>query len=162
MKEFETAKMDQGTRLLTVILLILMPLFAVTPFFIKPAQPVPAVALMIILIGAVVISYGFVPKSIEVSESRIIIKNLYGRVAINIKDIKTLEQITTLGFNFRTFGVGGLFGYFGYFNKGEVWYVTNRHKKVRITLQSGKIYMISPGDPEKFVATVTESRNFTG
>jgi hypothetical protein len=55
--------------------------------------------------------------------------------------------------------VGGLFGYFGYFNGKEVWYVTNTHKKVKIVLESGKVYMISPENTDDFVQEVEQRRN---
>ncbi|MDQ0475701.1 PH domain-containing protein [Chryseobacterium sp. MDT2-18] len=154
MKEFVTAKMDDRTKIFTLILLVLLPLLALSSFFMQPPKPVVSVVLTILLISVIVISYGLVPKRIAISDDQILIRNLFGAVIININEIKTADKIEKTGLNLRTFGVGGLFGYFGYFNGRDVWYVTNIHKKVKMILKSGKIYMISPENPDNFLQEV--------
>ncbi|QBO59129.1 PH domain-containing protein [Chryseobacterium salivictor] len=154
MKEFVTAKMDDRTKIFTLILLVLLPLLALSSFFMQPPKPVVSVVLTILLFSVIVISYGLVPKRIAISDDQILIRNLFGAVIININEIKTADKIEKTGLNLRTFGVGGLFGYFGYFNGRDVWYVTNIHKKVKMILKSGKIYMISPENPDNFLQEV--------
>ncbi|KIA83401.1 hypothetical protein OA84_07725 [Kaistella solincola] len=154
MKEFKTAEMDGRTKLLTIILLVLLPLLAISSFFIRPQKLSISLLLTVVFIAVIFISYAFVPKRIALSSEQILIQNLFGAVVINLNEIKSVEELKKTGLNLRTFGVGGLFGYFGYFNGRDVWYVTNIYKKVKITLKSGKIYMLSPENPETFVAEI--------
>lgn len=156
MKEFKTAKMDNKTKIITIILLIALPLLSITSFFLQPPKPIVSVFLTVLLSVVILISYGLVPKRIAISDSQILIKNLFGSIVINIEEISTLERIEKIGFNIRTFGVGGLFGYFGYFNGNDTWYVTNIHKKVKMILKSGKKYMMSPENTDDFVNTVQQ------
>ena len=84
---------------------------------------------------------------------------MFVNIKIPVENIEKIERFEKIGFNFRTFGVGGLFGYFGYFNSNDVWYVTNIKKKVKITMKSGKIYMISPENPDDFLNTISQRSN---
>ena len=79
-------------------------------------------------------------------------------IKIPFQDIQNIEACPNIGLNIRTLGVGGVFGHFGYYNGNDVWYVTNIHNKVKITMKSGKIYMISPENPEEFIKIV---KNFS-
>lgn len=153
-KEFQTAKMDRTTRIITIIVFLFLLLFPFSTFLFDKPELVFIVTSFILMYGAIFISYGFVPKRIAISYDQILIKNLFGSVIINSKEIETIGQIEKEGINFRTFGIGGLFGYFGYFNGRDVWYVTNPHKKVKILLESGKVYMISPENAEDFIKEV--------
>ena len=92
------------------------------------------------------------------NDKTIVIKNNFVNIKIPFDDINTIEENPKIGLNIRTMGVGGLFGHFGYFNGNDVWYVTNIHNKVKITMKSGKIYMISPENPEEFIKKV---KNFS-
>lgn len=105
---------------------------------------------VVILLGAVVSSYLMIPK-LSVDAETISITNNFVKIRIPVAEIEKVERFNRIGFNIRTFGVGGLFGYFGYFNGNDVWYVTNIKKKVKITMKSGKIYMISPENPDQFI-----------
>ncbi|KIA90466.1 PH domain-containing protein [Kaistella jeonii] len=150
MKEFQTAKMDGRTRTMTIILVLFLLLFPFISFFFEPRRTVISIFSLVIMYGVILISYGFVPKKITITESQILIKNLYGKIRINLNEIYSISKVKKTGFNLRTFGVGGLFGYFGYFNGKDIWYVTNIHKKIKITLKSGKVYMLSPENPDDF------------
>ena len=162
MKEFSTAKMDETTKMITIIVLLFLILFPISSFFFEPPKPAISIVSFILMYGVIFISYGFIPKRIAVSTDQILIKNLFGSVVINIKEIETLGTLEKIGLNLRTAGVGGLFGYFGYFNGKDVWYVTNTKKKVKMILQSGKVYMISPENPDDFVKEVQKRKNELG
>lgn len=95
-----------------------------------------------------------IPK-ISANEEKIEVKNKFVDFYIPINSIEKIEKIEKLGLNLRTFGIGGVFGHFGYFNGNDVWYVTNSYKKVKITMKSGKIYMISPENPEEFIQYIS-------
>ena len=158
MKEFQTAKMDSSTKIFTFIFggigvgAIFMLLF-----FRKPEQNFLWITL-VILFAALVSAYLLIPK-IKVNKKMICIKNMFVNIKIPVENIEKIERFEKIGFNFRTFGVGGLFGYFGYFNGNDVWYVTNIKKKVKITMKSGKIYMISPENPDDFFNTISQRSN---
>lgn len=152
--EFSTAKMDGTTKMVTIIVSLLLLSLPLLSLLLEPPKLIVSATSFILLYGVIVISYGFIPKIIEVSRDQILIKNLYGPVIININQIDHFQKIEKIGMNIKTFGVGGLFGYFGYFNGGEVWYVTNTQKKVRIVLKTGKTYVISPENPDDFVKVV--------
>ena len=158
MKEFHTAKMDGTTKTITIIASLFLILFPISSFFFEPPKPVISISSFVLMYGAVFIAYGFIPKRIAVSNDQILVKNLFGSVLININEIETIDKIEKTGLNLRTFGVGGVFGYFGYFNGRDVWYVTNIHKKVKITVDSGKIYMISPENPADFENVISQRK----
>ena len=92
------------------------------------------------------------------NDKTIVIKNNFVNIKIPFDDINTIEENPKIGLNIRTMGVGGLFGHFGYFNGNDVWYVTNIHNKVKIETKTGKVYMISPENPEEFIKIV---KNFS-
>ena len=159
MKEFVTAKMDETTKMITIIVLLFLILFPISSFFFEPPKPAISIISFVLMYGVIFISYGFIPKRIAVSTDQILIKNLYGSIIINIKEIETFGTLEKTGVNLRTAGNGGLFGNFGYFNGKDVWYVTNTKKKVKMVLHSGKVYMISPENPDDFVKEVQKRKN---
>ncbi len=61
-----------------------------------------------------------------------------------------------MGWAIRIFGVGGLFGYFGKFANKEMgnmtWYATRRDKTVLVTTTGNKKIIVTPDEPEAFVA----------
>lgn len=158
-KEFSTAKMDATTKVITIVVVLLLLSLPLLSLLLEPPKLLVSISGFILLYGVIIISYGFIPKRIAVSHDQILIKNLYGPMIININEIQSAIKIDQLGLNIRTFGVGGLFGYFGYFNGGDVWYVTNTHKKVKVVLKTGKIYMISPENPDDFLKAVHNQLN---
>ena len=159
MKEFNTAKMDGTTKTITIVVLFFLILFPISSFFFEPPKPIISVTSFVLMYGAIFIAYGFIPKRIAISSDQILIKNIFGSIVINIMEIESFGKIEKLGLNIRTFGVGGLFGYFGRFNGGDLWYVTHTHKKVKIILKSGKIYMISPENPDDFVNEIQQRKS---
>ena len=158
MKEFNTAKMDSTTKTITIVVVFFLILFPISSFSFEPPKPIISVISFLLMYGAIFIAYGLIPKRIAISVDQILIKNLFGSILINIKEIESFNKIQKLGLNLRTFGVGGLFGYFGRFNEGDIWYVTNTHKKVKIILKSGKVYMISPEHPDDFINEIQQRK----
>ena len=141
MKEFANAKMDKWTLFYT-ILYIFFSIGMVIFMFETEESKFPLILVGSILSGAFIFAYFMIPK-ISLSENAIHVKNAFVNFKISIQDIGQIEKVEKLGLNIRTFGAGGVFGYFGYFNGNDVWYVTNIYKKVKITMKSGKIYMLS-------------------
>lgn len=155
MKNF-TSKMDKKTGLMTTSFVV----FAVAVPFVMYKLGAPRVSLFmvsLIMALAFITSYMMIPQ-LFLNDKTIVIKNNFVNIKIPFDDINTIEENPKIGLNIRTMGVGGLFGHFGYFNGNDVWYVTNINNKVKITMKSGKIYMISPENPEEFIKKV---KNFS-
>lgn len=145
----DTASMDRWTKLYTWLFVFFY--FGMVYFMINSKTPINAVVIVSgILWAAFLVSYLMVPK-IFTEQNEIVIKNLFTTIHIPVDSIRSIEAYPRIGLNVRTMGVGGIFGFFGYFNWGEVWYVTNIYKKVKMVTNGGKIYVISPENPEAFV-----------
>lgn len=148
--------MDKRTGLMTTSFVV----FAVAVPFVMYKLGAPRVSLFmvsLIMALAFITSYMMIPQ-LFLNDKTIVIKNNFVNIKIPFDDINTIEENPKIGLNIRTMGVGGLFGHFGYFNGNDVWYVTNINNKVKITRKSGKIYMISPENPEEFIKKV---KNFS-
>lgn len=126
--------------------------------FNQNAPIVVTLVLILILTSAFLISYLMVPK-ITLNKDSISIKNMFVNFNILINEIEKIEKIETTAYgNIRNFGVGGIFGYFGFFNGNDVWYVTNIYKKVKVVMDNGKVYMISPETPVAFVEEIKKRK----
>ena len=155
MKNF-TSKMDKKTGLMTTFFVV----FAVAVPFIMFKTGAPRVALFVvslIMSLAFITSYMMIPQ-LFIDQKIIIVKNSFVNIKIPFQDIQHIEACPNIGLNIRTLGVGGVFGHFGYYNGNDVWYVTNVYHKVKIETKTGKVYMISPENPEEFIKIV---KNFS-
>ncbi|WP_234110639.1 PH domain-containing protein [Chryseobacterium sp. R2A-55] len=161
MKEFPTAKMDKIMLMMTfffggiciaVIFTAVYQIWIGEYFTIFPG---------ILVLAALITSYLLIPK-ISVNQGEIRVKNSFVDFPIRFSEVAEITRIEKLRFVIRTFGVGGLFGNFGYFNGNDVWYVTNRRKKVQIKMKSGKVYMLSPENPDEFINYIQTQTDFPG
>ena len=143
---FRTASMDTYTKVMTIVFIIF---FSVVIFSLVQSDQKFVFWPVSIMVAAIVTAYLMVPK-IDLEQGSLKIKNSFVNIQVPVKSIKNVELITKTAFNYRTFGIGGLFGYFGYFNGNDVWYVTNIRKKVKIQTER-KTYLISPEEPQKFI-----------
>lgn len=104
------------------------------------------------------ISFAFSPINYEVSAQHLSIHRLLIDVNIDRNQIKSVELLDKeqLTWVIRTFGVGGLFGYYGKFANTKLgsmtWYATRRDKTVLIETIDNKKIILTPDEPEKFVA----------
>jgi len=110
--------------------------------------------LLIIYLGA----FLFRPIDYSLSHDGITIRRLIKDVKIAREQIVSVEVINSnkIEGSIRTFGVGGLFGYYGKFANFELgsttWYATRRQKTVLIKTINNKKIILTPDEPEKFVA----------
>lgn len=125
--------------------------------------PIWYVALLlwsIILVSAAFGVYGY-----SIQNEKLKILRLGWSKDIKLSEIQDIQvkPNAMLG-SFRRFGIGGLFGYIGYFSNsilgGYKAYSTHTKKTVLIKLQGEQI-VVSPDDPEKFVATVKRKKDKT-
>lgn len=99
------------------------------------------------------------PVSYSINNGDIIIQKQAGKVIIAKSDIQSVSVISKKDIDgaIRTFGVDGLFGFFGKFSNRKLgamtWYIKRTDKLVLITTVQKKI-VISPDEPETFVAAL--------
>lgn len=152
MKTFPTAKMDQQTRIFTILFGVICFLVIGFGFYEILTEKEFALTFPVAIVCiALISSYLMVPTISVDAQKNILIKNSFVNFKIVKEEIANVQIITGKKFIIRTFGVGGMFGYFGYFNGNDVWYVTNVDKKIQIKMKSGKTYMISPENTEDFL-----------
>ena len=102
--------------------------------------------------------FAFRPINYILTTEKLIIHRPLLNVKINRDEIKSIEQIAKEkpGNTFRTFGVEGLFGYFGKFANTKLgsmtWYAMREDKAVLITTSDNKKILLTPDNPEEFVA----------
>lgn len=107
------------------------------------------------------IPFVFRPIIYEISIDKLIIHRLLKDININRNLIKSVELIDKekIGFPIRTFGVGGFFGYYGKFSNKKIgsmtWYATRLDKFVLIKTVNNKKIILTPDEPERFVANFT-------
>lgn len=152
MKEFN-AKMNKGTKIMTVIVICIIIASVSTPVFIsKDAGWLPSAITFGILLPIIIISYLLRPVKYIIEDRFLIIQKGIGSKEIERNEITDIRNVTAkdIGTGIRTFGVGGFFGYYGkfYYKKiGSVTaYVTNPEKLIYIKTKKGKQYLISPDD----------------
>ena len=104
------------------------------------------------------LAFAFRPvKYIVTGEEVIVVRPLLD-VHLKRSDFQTVglvERGETSG-SIRILGVGGLFGYYGSFANFSLgrmtWYATRRDKQVLIYTKDKKKIVVTPNDPEGFVA----------
>ena len=155
MKNF-TAKPDKWTKFYTYFFIV-FSIALVCFIYLAHVPKAVIIITLAILFLAFLVSYLMIPK-ILIEDKNIVIKNIFTSIILSPSEIKTIEKHPKISMNVRTFGVGGIFGFFGYFNWGEVWYVTNIYKKIKITTQKNKVYMISVENPSEFLEEINKLR----
>lgn len=120
----------------------------------------------IIIFAVYVFAYAYHPVAYELKGDTLIIKRPFSNVVINKSDIQNVALVDVEKVNrntIRTCGVGGLFGYYGRFANPELggmtWYATNTKNTVLICLCNNKKIVLTPDEPESFVASMMKPVN---
>ncbi|MBF0693793.1 MAG: hypothetical protein IR153_01895 [Flavobacterium sp.] len=155
------ASVDRFTKLTTVLCSLLIVGLPVVIFLnLEEDESYGVLAVPVILIVVMFVISRYRPIGYQVTPSEILILRPTGTVSLKRSEISTIEILPKerLKRSIRTFGVGGFFGYWGEFSNKQMgpmtWYVTRRDNPVLIQTTKGKKIIISPDEPEKFVATV--------
>ncbi|RZK25712.1 MAG: hypothetical protein EOO43_04800 [Flavobacterium sp.] len=104
------------------------------------------------------IVFAFRPLNYTLTSDQLIISRLFPNVSIDRNDIKSLELLNEqdIRSSVRTLGVGGLFGYFGKFANLKLgsmtWYATRTDRTVLVRTVDKRKIILTPDEPEKFVA----------
>ena len=134
--------------------IIILGLFSIF----KDAERAIPISISIILLLIYFIVFAFRPIDYEISSGKLIIRRPFVDVKIELSQIKTVELLDEekIGQAFRTFGVGGLFGYFGKMSSSKLGsltlYATRRNKTVLVQTVNDKKIILTPDEPEKFIA----------
>lgn len=155
---FKTS-LDNLAKGVTLGITILFAGLIIGQFFIGYQEGgVVAVFIPVLLLLIYFTAYWFRPVNYEVTPENLIIHRAFSSVKIDKDLIKSVELLDKkdLRWSFRTFGVGGLFGYYGKFANTTLgsmtWYATRRDRSVLVKTVQDKRIILTPDEPEKFVA----------
>ena len=113
-----------------------------------------AIALLLIYL----LAFSLRPIHYVITSQQVSVHRLFSDVKIERNKIRSVELLNKdqLGWTIRTFGVGGLFGYYGKFANSKIgtmtWYTTRQDRTILIRTVDDKKIILTPDDPEKFVA----------
>ena len=151
--------LDKFAKVITIGVTILFAGILIGQFsVIKNSDTTIAIFTSLALILSYLIAFAFKPINYSLNNDEVIIHRLLKDVKIDRKKIKNVEQLNKeqIGWALRGFGVGGLFGYYGLFASTKLgrmtWYATRRNKAVLLQTIGNKKIIITPNDPDKFVA----------
>lgn len=125
---------------------------------IKDQEKVVPIYTTVLVLSVYAIAIIFRPLNYELSDDKLIVNRFISDISIYRNQISSVELITKkeIGWVVRVFGVGGLFGYFGKFSNFKmgsmIWYATRRDRMILIKTMNGKKIILTPDQPEKFVA----------
>ncbi|RDV84713.1 hypothetical protein DXX99_01290 [Ammonifex thiophilus] len=91
----------------------------------------------------------------------IIVRKVLGSFGIPLATINSVAVVEKPGIAFRVLAYAAMWGYYGRFfseddNRTVRIYATNLRNMVRIETTDGKIFYLSPAEPEKFVEAVKQ------
>ena len=162
------ASLDKLAWIVTIIVTILfVGAAALQLALIKQMDSIVPATISIGLLLIYAIAFAFRPAGYTVSNDQLIIHRPVKDVKIMKSDIQNAQVITKkdIGWAVRTFGVGGLFGYYGKFANSTIgnmtWYATRRDKPVLITTADNKKIIVTPDEPEQFVADLLAGKKIS-
>jgi Bacterial PH domain len=154
--------LDKGAKIITIGTTALFAAIIITQYFIiNTANLLIPICTIVALLAIFFTVFAFRPINYQMSAGRLIIHRLSGDVKIDRSQIKSVEILDKekMGRVVRIFGVGGFFGYYGKFANTKMgsmtWYATRRDKTVLVKMQNNKKIVLTPDEPEKFVASCT-------
>jgi hypothetical protein len=140
-----------------IFAVILIDLNVNTKLRLTPVSIISSVFLLVIYFAV----FAFRPLHYIVKDEAVIIKRPFTDVRLLKKNIQSVELVSKdkIKGTIRTFGVGGLFGYFGKFWNYKIgkmtWYATRANNLVLIKTIGDQNIIITPNNPENFVAAFT-------
>ncbi|WP_340612400.1 PH domain-containing protein [Ammonifex degensii] len=91
----------------------------------------------------------------------VVVRKASGSFSIPLIAVNSVAVVEKPAISFRVLAYAGMWGYYGRFfseddNQTVRIYGTNLRNMVRIETTDGKIYYLSPAEPEKFVEAVRQ------
>lgn len=161
MKTFTTS-LDKSNKVTTTAVLALITV--IVGFSLYKIGQTDQEILTITIIPIIVIciiAYVFRPNNYAVSDDKLLIHRMIKDVEIKRNNIKSVEMIdeSKVKNSIRTFGSGGFFGSYGKFWNSTLgsmtWYITRRENFVLVTTNDEKKILLTPDEPEAFVASLS-------
>ncbi len=155
------APMDRMFQVMTWVLLVLMAVLAGGFAIAAAVEPEAWVGIPVTLFIALVIAGVWCyarPSGFELTSDRLYIRFPLRTREVPLSDVVQAGRITKdeVGFALRVCGAGGLWGGFGLMWSRNVGkfdaYISNLHRMVRVDRRDGRPLVISPADPDAFVA----------
>lgn len=151
--------LDSLSKIVTIGVTVLFAVIIVGQYsIIKDAGRTTPIYTTVALLLIYFIAFAFRPINYEVLTDKLIIHRTLSNVNIDRNQIASVELLDKekIKWSIRTFGVGGLFGYYGKFANAKIgsmtWYATRRNKTVLVKTITNKKIILTPDEPEKFVA----------
>lgn len=156
------ASLDNLAKGITIAITLLFAAIIIVQYTIlRDKKEAISIYISVALLLIYCITYAFSPINYILTADKLIIHRLIADVKIDRNQIKTVEILEkdTLSWSIRVFGVGGLFGYYGKFANKKLgtmtWYATRKDKTILVQTTDNKKIILTPDDPEKFVADFT-------
>ena len=152
--------LDNVTKVITLGITILFAAIIIGQYSIIKDATASATPIYI-TVGLLIIYFivfAFRPVKYSLTAGNLIVHRLFSDVKIERSKIKSVELVDKekLSWSVRVFGVGGFFGYFGKFANAKLgtmtWYATRKDRIVLVKMLNNKKIILTPDEPEKFVA----------
>ena len=158
---FPAAPLDRGARVITLSAALVVS-FVVAWGARAPGGLTGTLIVLIAGVGLLLLTWGYAPSAYRLGGGDLIIRRqLFGEVRFSITGDIVRTPATFGAGGIRVLGSGGFFGWYGTFwrpGSGRYTaYVTDRASIVACTTDRG-IVLVSPGDPEAFVAAARKAR----
>lgn len=161
------ASLDHAAVLITVFVSVIFAAIIMKllyHFSLDTGYMLVSLPVILLLLSIYWAAFLYRPLNYEIKEGSILIHRPIKDIIIDQFDIKMVVAVEArqLKSTLRTFGVGGLFGYFGRFYNATIGSMTlyaTKHNKdsVMIKTTNNRIILITPDEPEKFVAEFKKS-----
>ena len=165
-KKVHKSKMLVILTVAVLILLISTEIFFLVQVFIGDIPYLFSIELSLIIALSIIISYGYAPLTVTLSESSLVLRRGIGRKQFNYSDIEYVEAYDNKKIAARLCGIGGLFGFIGrYYTEGighYFSYVGDYSQAFYFQLKSGKKYMLSCEDREQVISLIREKISCRG
>ncbi len=153
------ATASNTVKVITTISFLLVPVAVYTIITTPELTTAYRAVLITTFVGLLVATYLFSITGYTVEADMVIINRPLYNVKIKRSDITEHRVLTDeeMKWSIRTFGVGGLFGYQGRFTNSNIgpmtWYATRRSNYV-LLVAGGKKTVLTPDEPEAFIAAL--------
>lgn len=115
--------------------------------------------LITIMTASIVISWGYAPLSITLSDTHFMLRRGIGNKKIEYSQIVEISVYKEKGYTIRVFGSGGLCGFIGrFYNKNFGYYfayVGDFSQAFSIQLKNGKKYVFSCEDRDEVISYIS-------
>jgi len=149
MDEFSVSY-DRTTKVVTAVACALLAL---------PAAAVHNLAVRIVAILTVLVSFAYSVRSYNFADGSIVVKRFIGNVRVPLQELQEARAATADDFRgcVRLWGSGGMFGYYGWFRTSRLgrckWYLTDRSQAVVVRTETQTV-LFSPDERDRFLERV--------